>query len=163
MLALKEKDILAERAPATQGSRRDLSENSPKDAHGNLWEISPKSSEKQAANTREEIAKIAGVSSNTISKTEKIEADAVPAVLAVVRTGEITINAAAKLAALPPEGQSDPRWRQAGDSRRREGHRQGRAEAGHCLPHDSPQRHYDRFNAVEKYYVRATGRISGAA
>jgi hypothetical protein len=59
-----------------------------------------------AIETREELAKAAGVSHDTIRKVEKIRETAAPEVLASVRAGEISINVANKVATLPVEQQS---------------------------------------------------------
>jgi len=51
--------------------------------------------------TREDIAKVARVSSNTIGQIEKIQKTAAPALVDAVRAGTISINAAATVASLP--------------------------------------------------------------
>jgi transcriptional regulator with XRE-family HTH domain len=56
-------------------------------------------------NTREEVAKAARVSSNTISQIERIQKAATPQLVEAVRTGAISINAAANVAQLPQEAQ----------------------------------------------------------
>ena len=48
----------------------------------------------KAVNTRQEIAKIAGVSDNTIAKVEKINAEAPPELIAALRAGSLSIHAA---------------------------------------------------------------------
>ena len=55
--------------------------------------------------TREELAKTAGISSNTVTQIEKIRRAATPELVDAVRTGTISINAAATVATLPPEQQ----------------------------------------------------------
>lgn len=55
--------------------------------------------------TREEIAKAARLSSNILSQIEKIHTAATPELVAAVRAGTISINAAATVAALPQEQQ----------------------------------------------------------
>jgi transcriptional regulator with XRE-family HTH domain len=52
-------------------------------------------------NTREEVAKAARVSSNTISQIERIQKAATPQLVEAVRSGTISINAAANVASLP--------------------------------------------------------------
>jgi transcriptional regulator with XRE-family HTH domain len=52
-------------------------------------------------NTREEVAKAARVSSNTISQIERIQKAATPQLIEAVRSGTISINAAANVAQLP--------------------------------------------------------------
>ncbi|QNA88859.1 hypothetical protein G4G28_10870 [Massilia sp. Dwa41.01b] len=56
-------------------------------------------------NTREEVAKAARVSSNTISQIERIQKAATPQLVEAVRSGTISINAAANVAQLPQEMQ----------------------------------------------------------
>ena len=51
-------------------------------------------------NTREDVAKAARVSSNTISQIERIQKAATPQLVAAVRSGTISINAAANVASL---------------------------------------------------------------
>lgn len=79
VLALKIKPVIAEKAKEKQGERTDILEKSPKSS---------------PINTRQEVAKLAGVSDNTIAKVEKIEEKAAPEVKAAVKSGEISINAA---------------------------------------------------------------------
>jgi hypothetical protein len=55
--------------------------------------------------TREDIARVAGISSNTIGQIEKIRKTAAPELVEAVRTGTISINAAAAVASLPSEEQ----------------------------------------------------------
>lgn len=61
----------------------------------------PKAPEPPPWNTREDIAKAARVSSNTISQIERIQKAATPELVEAVRTGTISINAAANVAQLP--------------------------------------------------------------
>lgn len=55
--------------------------------------------------TREEVATLAGVSHDTVRKVEKIKQDAAPAVVDAARRGEISIDAASKVATLSVEQQ----------------------------------------------------------
>ena len=66
----------------------------------------PNSDAPMKIRTDEEVAKLAGVGRDTIRKVEKIQHAAVPAVVAAARNGEVSINAAATVAALPAEQQS---------------------------------------------------------
>lgn len=54
----------------------------------------PKKSAKPPIETRQEIAKAAGVSHDTIAKVEKIEAQATPEVKAALKAGDLSINQA---------------------------------------------------------------------
>ena len=58
-----------------------------------------------ASQSREELAKTAGISSNTVTQIEKIRRTATPELVDAVRAGTISINAAATVASLPPEQQ----------------------------------------------------------
>ncbi len=88
VLALRQKDILAERqasankeaAPAETGIRAPL-------------------------NGREAIARAARLSSNQVVLIEKIQKQAAPEVVAAVKSGSISINAAAAVASLPADEQ----------------------------------------------------------
>ncbi|MES2150452.1 MAG: hypothetical protein V4508_11770 [Pseudomonadota bacterium] len=93
VLALRKKDIVTARVaqksgepePAADGAR--VAESPP-------W------------NTREDVAKAARVSSNTISQIERIQKAATPQLVEAVRAGTISINAAANVASLPESVQN---------------------------------------------------------
>jgi len=94
VLALRKKEIVAQRMaerppePEVEGDQ-----NAPTDDTTPPW------------NTREDIARAARVSSNTISQIERIQKAATPQLREAVRTGAISINAAANVAQLPEEQQ----------------------------------------------------------
>lgn len=81
-LALKLKDAIAAEAKKRQGARTDLK------AKTNIVQKSAPSK------TRDELAKMAGVSHDTIAKVEKIVAEAKPEVVEAARKGEMSINKA---------------------------------------------------------------------
>ena len=89
-LALKLKDAIAAEAKKRQGARNDLKKNIPQKSAGSSKE------------TRDELAKMAGVSHDTIAKVEKIVAEAKPEVVEATRKGEMSINAAYKTVAPTP-------------------------------------------------------------
>jgi hypothetical protein len=90
VLALRKKDIVAARV----AQRAAEPETAPAaDA--------PKVPESPPWNTREDVAKAARVSSNTISQIERIQKAATPQLVEAVRSGTISINAAANVASLP--------------------------------------------------------------
>lgn len=97
VLALRKKDIVAARAtgapaaPAEQGAGEGLDSG-----------LAPAP---VPLATREEVARTARVSSNTISQIEKIQKTAAPALVEAVRAGTISINAAATVASLPEADQ----------------------------------------------------------
>lgn len=76
-LALRLKPVISAKAKENQGQRTDISQKSVK-----------------STDTQKELAKVAGVSHDTIAKVEKIEATATPEVKEQLRTGEISINQA---------------------------------------------------------------------
>ena len=82
-LALRLKPVIAEKAKENQI------------LGGNSSEVGRKNSA-QPLKTRDELAKAAGVSHDTIAKVEKIEAKASPEIKAQLRSGEISINQAYK-------------------------------------------------------------------
>ncbi|MFC5475055.1 hypothetical protein [Paraherbaspirillum soli] len=87
VLALRKKDLVAARTRAQQDSA--------------LPVVAAELPAPAPIGTREEIAKIAGISSNTISQIEKIQKTAAPELVEAVRAGTISINAAAAVASLP--------------------------------------------------------------
>jgi DNA-binding XRE family transcriptional regulator len=95
-LALRAKPIIEARAKAKQATS----------TGGAIPQLMQKSAEAAPVTTRAELAKAAGVSHDTIRKVEKIRETATPEVLASVRSGEISINVANKVAALPVERQA---------------------------------------------------------
>jgi transcriptional regulator with XRE-family HTH domain len=93
VLALRKKGILAGRAQSPDGEVPANPASSPESAP-----LEPKVS-------REEVAKEARISSNTVSQIEKIQKSASPELVAAVKAGTISINAAATVASLPVEDQ----------------------------------------------------------
>ena len=92
VLALKKKEIVSARVaerPADEAG----------DADAALDPASP------PWNTREDVARAARVSSNTISQIERIQKAATPELREAVRAGTISINAAANVAQLPESAQ----------------------------------------------------------
>ena len=77
-LALKLQDIYRVRAKENQGTRTDIPANSPESY--------------QTVDTREEIAKIAGVGTNTMGRVKTIEAQATDEEKAALSAGTTTIN-----------------------------------------------------------------------
>lgn len=92
MLALRKKAILTARAKERQ-------EAAPEAASADAPVTPPPLS------TREEVAKVAGISSNAISRIERIQKTAAPELVEAIRAGTISINAAAAVASLPSEAQ----------------------------------------------------------
>ncbi len=94
VLALRKKDIVsarvAQRASEPESNAAAEAASAPE---GPPW------------NTREDVAKAARVSSNTISQIERIQKAATPELVEAVRSGTISINAAANVASLPESAQ----------------------------------------------------------
>ncbi|MDE2400701.1 MAG: hypothetical protein KGL90_03455 [Burkholderiales bacterium] len=96
VLALRKKDILAAQNQASPAlSTADATEAAE---HAAIKPAEP-------LTTREALAKAARISSNTVSQIEKIQKAAVPELVAAVKSGEISINAAAAVASLPQDAQ----------------------------------------------------------
>jgi len=93
VLALRKKDILAARV-------KPVASDTPTPA-----QTSPNSPAPEPLISRDAIAKAARISSNTISQIEKIQKSATPELVAAVKSGTISINAAATVASLPAEEQ----------------------------------------------------------
>lgn len=87
MLALRKRDIMAARTRDQAAAPADANAETPAPA--------------AVFKTREDIAKVAGISSNTIGQIEKIQKTAAPELVEAVRSGTISINAAAAVASLP--------------------------------------------------------------
>jgi transcriptional regulator with XRE-family HTH domain len=91
VLALRKKDIVTARV-----AQRGAEPEAP---------AAPDAPASPPWNTREEVAKAARVSSNTISQIERIQKAATPQLVEAVRSGTISINAAANVASLPQSEQ----------------------------------------------------------
>ncbi|HEU4374230.1 MAG TPA: hypothetical protein VFS02_12110 [Telluria sp.] len=93
VMALRKKDIVTARAAQRAGEPEPAEPAAAAAAEPPPW------------NTREDVAKAARVSSNTISQIERIQKAATPQLVEAVRSGTISINAAANVASLPPSEQ----------------------------------------------------------
>ena len=99
VLALRQKDIVAERRARAVAS-------SAESNHPDADAAAPASDGAAAPlNSREAIAKAARLSSSQVVMIEKIQKQAAPEVVAAVKAGSISINAAAAVASLPAEEQ----------------------------------------------------------
>jgi hypothetical protein len=102
VLALRKKDIVSARMQAAKAAghaTEAASEATQADDAGASpstppWDVDP-------LPTRESIAKAARISSTTVSQIEKIQKAAAPELVAAVKAGDISINAAAAVATLP--------------------------------------------------------------
>jgi transcriptional regulator with XRE-family HTH domain len=89
VLALRKKDIVTARIAQRAAEPEAAAPDAAKAPESPPW------------NTREDVAKAARVSSNTISQIERIQKAATPQLVEAVRSGTISINAAANVASLP--------------------------------------------------------------
>ena len=87
-LALRLKPILAEKAEARMKSGNPVQ----KSAQGK---------------TRDELAKVAGVSHDTIAKVERVEAEAPKVIIEASRKGDISVNSAYEFTKMEPERQAE--------------------------------------------------------
>jgi FtsZ-binding cell division protein ZapB len=97
VLALRKKEIVAARAAelAALAQAEDAAIAPPES------EEAPARPAAMPLSSREDIARAARLSSNTISQIEKIQKTATPELVEAVRSGTISINAAATVASLP--------------------------------------------------------------
>jgi polyhydroxyalkanoate synthesis regulator phasin len=96
MLALRKKEIVAARAAqrAAEAPPEQATAEAADDEHSDPpW------------HTREDVAKAARVSANTLSQIERIRKTAAPELVDAVRKGEISVSAAATVASLPAQAQ----------------------------------------------------------
>lgn len=91
-LALQLKPLLEEQARQRQGTRNDLVQISAQSAPGHK--------------VRDDLAKTAGVSHDTLAKAETILTHGSPDVIDATRRGELSIHAAVPLTTLAPEDQA---------------------------------------------------------
>ncbi|HEX2010465.1 MAG TPA: hypothetical protein VJN44_05955 [Roseateles sp.] len=94
VLALRKKEILAARPKPLPTPQAPVAEG----------EAAPPPPEPRLA-SREAIAKVARISSATVSQIEKIQKAAAPELVEAVKAGAVSISAAASIAALPAEEQ----------------------------------------------------------
>ncbi len=107
VLALRKKDILSARVPHQPVASADAIGTAPWDTSDapptTAAAAAPVPAEPQL--TRDALAKAARISSNTILQIEKIQKSAAPELVAAVKLGTISINAAASVASLPVDEQ----------------------------------------------------------
>jgi hypothetical protein len=101
VLALRKKDILAARMqtlqPAPQADAATGNEQATQAAPEQAAAVKPP----DPFRSREDIARAARISSTTVGQIEKIQKEATPELVAAVKAGDISINAAAAVASLP--------------------------------------------------------------
>ncbi|NII56347.1 plasmid replication/partition related protein [Luteibacter sp. SG786] len=105
VLALRKREILAERrARAAAAEGGEAAPDVPFDTTG-AQPAPSKPARPAATETRKEIAREARISSNQVGMIEKIRKEAAPEVVAAVKSGTLSISAAAAVASLPEEEQ----------------------------------------------------------
>jgi hypothetical protein len=98
VLALRKKKILGERStPPAKASAGETQQQAA--------EATPVIEVAEPRGSRDAVAKEARISSNTVSQIEKIQKTAAPELIAAVKAGTVSINAAANVASLPVEAQ----------------------------------------------------------
>ena len=103
VLALRKRAILAERRSQANAATTSANEASSDDSHP-----APQNGAGPEANplkSRADIAKVARLSNSQVVQIEKIQKQAAPELVAAVKSGVISINAAAAVASLPAEEQ----------------------------------------------------------
>lgn len=104
LLALRKREIPAARRAQVIAATAESSTASPHDAP----HVAPKDTEGGESNplkSRADIAKAVRLSSSQVVQIEKIQKQAAPELVAAVKAGAISINAAAAVASLPAEEQ----------------------------------------------------------
>jgi len=101
VLALRKREIVAERR-----ARRTTPDLAPDASAATAPDSgAPTAPAPESLDTREALAKAARLSSNQVVMIEKIQKQAAPELVAAVKAGSISINAAAAVATLPAEEQ----------------------------------------------------------
>jgi len=107
VLALRKREIIAERRARFLAAPRE--ETSPEPAEQDAPSAHPAATaavpEPRPLNSREDIAKAARLSSSQVVMIEKIQKQAEPELVAALKSGAISLNAAAAVASLPAEEQ----------------------------------------------------------
>jgi hypothetical protein len=107
VLALRKREIIAERRARFLAAPRE--ETSPEPTEQDAPSANPAATtavpEPRPLNSREDIAKAARLSSSQVVMIEKIQKQAEPELVAALKSGAISLNAAAAVASLPAEEQ----------------------------------------------------------
>jgi len=107
VLALRKREIIAERRARFLAAPRE--ETSPEPAEQDVPSAHPVATaavtEPRPLNSREDIARAARLSSSQVVMIEKIQKQAEPELVAALKSGAISLNAAAAVASLPAEEQ----------------------------------------------------------
>jgi hypothetical protein len=101
VLALRKREIVAERRARAQARAADV--NTDSGADDAALDAAAKAAvlEPRPLQSREDIARAARLSSSQVGMIERIQKQAAPEVVAAVKAGELSLNAAAVVASLP--------------------------------------------------------------
>jgi hypothetical protein len=104
VLALRKREILNDRR-IKAASATDTANVAPSAGEGDTLPAATSAATAEPLKSREDIAKVARLSSNQVVLIEKIQKQAAAEVVAAVKSGTISINAAAAVATLPEDEQ----------------------------------------------------------
>jgi hypothetical protein len=107
VLALRKREILAQRSAAQSATSPAPSTDREDEAAPADEPATPATVPTERPPSREALAREAKLSGNQVALIEKIQKQAAPEVVAAVRSGTISINAAAAVASLPEEEQRE--------------------------------------------------------
>jgi len=106
VLALRKREILAQRRDrVVAGPMADQAADAPAVSGNAEPSAAPSTTEPTPLKNRTDIARAARLSSNQVVMIEKIQNQAVPELVAAVKQGTISLNAAAAVSSLPAEEQ----------------------------------------------------------
>ena len=105
VLALRKKDILSSRAHHVAAAPAEAAQAASTNDAAASTEPSGATRSADPLNSREALAKAARISATSISQIEEIQKTAAPELVAAVKAGDISINAAAIVATLPVDEQ----------------------------------------------------------
>jgi pyruvate/2-oxoglutarate dehydrogenase complex dihydrolipoamide acyltransferase (E2) component len=109
VLALRKREILSERRSRAKPTEEEATPTpvveAPADAAAPEAVETPTASKAESLPSRQELAREARLSNNQVVMIEKIQKQAAPEVVAAVKSGVLSINAAAAVASLPEDEQ----------------------------------------------------------
>lgn len=107
VLALRKREILAQRSAVQASAAAAPATEDENEAVSVIEPTTPTSPTTERPPSREALAREAKLSGNQVALIEKIQKQAAPEVVAAVRSGIISINAAAAVSSLPEEEQRE--------------------------------------------------------
>lgn len=103
VLALRKREIISARKSRREAEAPATAESTPADE---ATAAAVAAQEADALQTREALARAARLRSTQVAMIEKIQQNAAPEVVAAVKSGDLSLNAAAAVASLPAEEQA---------------------------------------------------------